>query len=315
MLSNRSSLTIFFTSAILLLSLTGLFLSTHHNHQLDRFLPPILSKFGTSKSRPPLRVYLTETSKAHDEVVAAFIHSFGSHSSSNISIFQTVPRYGMSDIMANFTLARPVTGPLHPNLFGGPDIPDIVISGTCNFDMNNLRDRFAELQKIGQTYLFCVIHHANWWDKEEMEKRFKPWLDKKLMSFVFLSPHTANFFKEKGLTKWSSGMRKKAQQVVKVLTPVFPVSLPPVPDPNVVHISPQNATITRSSEESNELAFALQGNYESFRRDFNAVFKDIEHLISTSSQSNAVSFAANDNALATLQATKNITLHLLGNGK
>ena len=311
MLATRPFLKIAFASAISLLLLTAFLLSSQRYQQLNLLLPPLLSKLQQHGSKDILQVYLTDTSLSHDEVIAAYVHSFGSQPNINMSLFQTESRYGMSDIVSNFTLPRPVPEPLHPSTVGGPLVPDIMITSTCNFDFNNLKDRYNEFLKLGKTYVFCTIHHADWWNKEDMEERLKPWIDKNLISIVFLSAHTARYFKEYGMSNWQAPTRKKASKVVKVLTPVFPVSLPSLSDSvsDTIHIPAKNATPPHVSGIENEIAFALQGNYESSRRDFKRVFSDLESLLK-SSDTNTLSSSSNPSS----HPTKNITLHLLGHG-
>ena len=241
-----------------------------------------------SSSQRLLNVAITESMGAHDEVVAALVHSFGSQKNAQISgLFLGQVRWGMPEIMDNFTLAHAPL-PKNKGISGFNDAaessnssstsPDILVISTCELDMIKFRSRLDILLKRRKTYIFCVIHHADRWHTDELKDAVTPWLQAGLFDFVALSAHTANYLKTKGLKDWKINITSPV-----VYPPVFPVSLPPV--------------VTEQ-----EKAFALQGNYEASRRDFNTIFTHLQSFINASS-------SANDEEQA------NVTLRLLGSGK
>ena len=247
-----------------------------------------ISEHAGAASQKILNVAITETGGAHDEVVAALVHSFGSQNNVRISgMFQLYSRWGMQeDIMENFTLSHP---PLPknrgmdafkkaPTNETSPDTsPDILVISTCELDMINLRSRLDVLLKEGKTYIFCIIHHADRWGAADLKDAVTPWLKAGLLDFVALSAHTSKYLETKGMHGWSVNITSPI-----VYVPVFPVSLPPV-------------------VAENEKAFALQGNYEASRRDFNTIFSHLQSFI------NASSSRENEDQ-------GNVTLRLLGSG-
>lgn len=237
-----------------------------------------------------LYLEITETNGWHDEVVAALVHSFGSQKNIELGIYQKNSRYGMSDIMKEFNLSHPLPSPQSPEVFkDAPDSsrsPDFVVATTCETDVLYLSERLNALLKQGKTFLYCIVHHADRWESEELETALSPWIEKDLMDFVTLSPHTANFLRSQGLQKWAVNISRP----IKSFAPVFPVKLPP-------------PTTKAEIGGKEELAFALQGNYEPTRRDFNGIFSSLTTFIERSS--------ARDDE----DSGSNVTLHLLGSGQ
>ena len=155
--------------------------------------------------------------------------------------------------------------------------PDVLIISTCEFDMLNMKPRLDILLKERKTYIFCVIHHADRWHTTELKEAITPWLKAGLLDFVALSAHKARYLETKGMDDWSVNTTSPI-----IYAPVFPVTLPPV------------------AAES-ESAFALQGNYEESRRDFNIIFSHLQSFVNASS-----SWDDDDQG--------NVTLRLLGSG-
>ena len=94
-----------------------------------------------------------------------------------------------------------------------------------------------------------------------------------------LSPHVATFLRDKGLVGWMDDTTKRLQKGIKIFPPVFPVELPPLPGMNA---SSGGKATDRPKARQEELAFALQGNYDSYRRNFGSVFDDLANLTSIS---------------------------------
>ena len=320
---------------------------------ISLYRPSILGPSSTlsPEDRPPVRIDILETAGAHDEVIAALVYAFGSYPNANLSLFQANSRFGMSEVMSRFHLPQKVPKARHPNEWGGLLVPDILVSTTCTLDFINLKERWGQLDRIGKTHMFCVVHHGDWWDRRPIEQTLTPWIKKGKFNFITLSPHTAAYLRDKGLNGWNAGMKKKLQNGIKILPPVFPVELPPLPGVNAS--AKEEAAKGTSAGKTKmiaqeELAFALQGNYESTRRNFDSVFADIANLSSISlsppathettqqekkkpqrRSSNAVKMDSkgrpamneqkfrwdDEDATITHNAQKNITLHLLGSGK
>lgn len=235
-----------------------------------------------------LHIAIMESAGWHDEVVAALVHSFGSQKGAELSIYQRNQRYGIAAIMEAFQLFNPLPTSQSPDVFVNDKEnavrPDIVVATTCELDIIALSPRLASLLSEGNTFLFCVVHHADRWSSPELEGAIRPWVEKGMVDFVTLSPHTAKYLKVSGMSSWKTG----ALRSIRHFAPLFPVALPP---------------LSRDGMGTNdELAFALQGNYEPSRRDFGTIFSQLENLINSASPDGD----ANKNA--------SITLHLLGHG-
>jgi hypothetical protein len=238
-------------------------------------------------------VAITELAGWHDEVVAAVVHSFGSQPSALMSVYQRSTRFGISKIMQAFDLPRTLPASLHPNKFLNPNEPqqtppDILVSTTCEVDTGRNLKSLDRLFDEAETHLFCVVHHAELWRAgEEYETALGKWGAAGRLTFLTLSPHTADFLLHESLSKWGY-VNSSHPADVKSFTPVFPVDVGQV-----------------TAAESAHLSFSIQGNYDSSRRNYKAIFTRLEQLIRMLSLKQS-----NDSSDPT-----NVSLHLLGNGK
>ena len=235
-------------------------------------------------SHKSLNIAIVETTGYHDEVVAAFVHSFGSQMNCNLSLFQQDQRYGIESIMQDFKLPKPVPESRPPATLLADDTAalDILVLTTCEYDRIALASQLKTLLQEGKTHLFCVVHHADHWADEDHEKFIAPWIEKGLVDFVTLSQHTAKFLHDISMGAWET------KPPVRPFAPVFPVNLPELPKD------------VDADEE--ELGFGLQGLYESTRRNYETIFSRLQEFIDMRS-------SERDGT-----TSPNITLHLLGQG-
>ena len=234
--------------------------------------------------RRPLNVAIAETTGYHDEVVAAFVHSFGAQTNLNLSLFQRDQRYGIEKIMQDFKLPRPVPVSQSPAMLLADETAtlDVLVLTTCDYDRTGLASQLKILLKEGKTHLLCVVHHADHWADEQHEIFLAPWVDKGLVDFVTLSQHTATFLRETGMKAWNTN------PPVRHFAPVFPVNLPKLPK--------------AVDADKGELGFGLQGLYESSRRNYKTIFSHLQKFIDLRS-------SEGDERI-----DSNVTLHLLGQG-
>lgn len=235
-------------------------------------------------SRKPLSIAVVETTGYHDEVVAAFVHSFGSQADSNLSLFQHGQRYGIEKVMQDFKLPKPVPASQPPDMLLTENATtfDVLVLTTCEYDRIKLGSKLAILLKEGKTHLFCVVHHADHWANEDHERFLAPWIEKGLVDLIALSQHTATFLQETAIVAW------KTKPPIRPFAPVFPVNLPQLPK--------------AADADKGELGFGLQGLYESSRRDYKMIFSRLQKFIdSKSSEGDGTN-------------NSNVTLHLLGQG-
>ena len=235
-------------------------------------------------SREPLGIAVVETTGYHDEVVAAFVHSFGSQKNSELSLFQDNQRYGIEKIMHDFKLPKPVPAAQPPpTLLGnGTTKVDVLVLTTCEYDRIKLAAQLETLLNEGKTHLLCVVHHADHWEDESHKASLSPWVERGLVDFITLSQHTATFLQETGLRTW------KNKPPIRPFAPVFPVSLPKLPK--------------AADADKGELGFGLQGLYEPSRRNYKTIFSHLQNFIDSRS-------SERDGTTDT-----NVTLHLLGQG-
>ena len=161
----------------------------------------------------------------------------------------------------------------------------------------------------------CVVHHADRWNTKDYCRQFAPWLENNRLSFLLLSSHTLEFFRDKGMTKWTPEVRAKAQQNLRSLAPVFPVDIPPLPPTspqNMLSISTDKNKVQSIStpKPPSDMYFALQGNYEAHRRDFKTVFSNMKALANSHDPPPSPS-----DGLDEQQGNPHIYLQLLGSGQ
>lgn len=257
-------------------------------------LQPEVSILTHTPLTRPVHVTISETGGSHDEVVAALVHSFGSIAEVTIDLYQLLPRFGIKDVMKAFSLSHSMRGPRGPGELKDGIVsqpPEIYVAGTCELDIkaegHGVKAQLDILLKEGKTFLICVVHHADRWGLPEhkLEAAIKPWLEKGLVEFWTLSPHTSKFLQEQSMSKWAP-TESGNTPVVKHFVPVFPVALPDPPSGN--------------GADKEEMSFAMQGDYDPKRRDYGSIFSQLSSFTRQGS-----SDETND---------RNVSMHLLGHG-
>lgn len=242
----------------------------------------ILSFMGYE--REPVRISILESVGVHDEVAAALVHAFGGQENSELSLYFLRQRYGMEDIMSNFSLVAPVTVLNSSTSFGASmqelPPPDILVSTTCELDLERHGiQAIRGLLANATTHLFCVMHHADHWVEGKHVREIKPWVEEERVDFIALSQHTGDFLLNNTVPQWNSN----ATITARTFPPVFPVKHP---EPN----------------PAGELSLAMQGDYSSGRRDYKGIFNHLGTVIRKVNESTA-------------QDNKNVSLHVIGHGK
>ncbi|KAI5802004.1 hypothetical protein FPQ18DRAFT_312154 [Pyronema domesticum] len=245
---------------------------------------PEAAPLNSNPSSDAISITITETGGSHDEVVAALVHSFGSHPRSSLSLYQLLPRYKITEIIAAFSLPRPAPAPKQPQAFidafaaNQPEAkPQIFVAATCELDVVRLAGQLGSLLADGKTWLFCVVHHSDRWASDAghgLEGAITSWVEAGRITFITLSPHTAEYL-SKSIGTWATPSKTSVD--IRSLAPLFPVELPAMPGP----------------EEKEELAFGLQGDYDPARRDYGRIFQQLKDFIAGGG---------------------NVIMHLLGHG-
>jgi hypothetical protein len=266
--------------AVVFILIVGLLLSRRISRSsCSYFIRPPTTTRAERTGR--LNIILTETGGSHDEVVAALMHSFGSLPNTFIDLYQTLPRFNMSEIMGSFKLSNALPEPKWPDDFKNHGIknfrPDVFVAATCELDLVKFKDELPLLLADRKTYIFCIIHHADRWGPK-MEQLVHPWVDAGMLEFWTLSPHTEQYFRQHALSQWAPTC---IPPLVRYFVPLFPVALPPI------------------SENDEELSFAVQGDFSGDRRDYATIFHRL------------VTFMNNSDRTSTKH---DIVMHLLGHG-
>ncbi|GAM88317.1 hypothetical protein ANO11243_063500 [Dothideomycetidae sp. 11243] len=223
-----------------------------------------------------VRLAIINSYPAHDEVFNALIYTFGSIPGVRLELFLETLRFGSQDIIDDFQLNLDMANNSQPQMFmaGNATAPDIIVSSTCEVDSRTMHQQFDKLLERNQTYLFCVVHHADHWllnDNIANSSLIKTWINSGKMAFVTLSNHTSQFLENQVIPTWA--LSSQIVPKLRVFPPIFP-------------------TWPKVQEET--LSFALQGNYEPSRRDYNGIF---EHL-----------------SMFLRDSDTNVTLRLVGSG-
>ncbi|KAK9473589.1 uncharacterized protein V1510DRAFT_402266 [Dipodascopsis tothii] len=227
----------------------------------------------------PVRIFLTENGGSHEEVFAALIYAFAQIPNSYIYQYLFRPRFNIFAVLKTFglkNLSQP-RGSTGMKFDEKNPVPDVILGTTCEFDIRRLKNQFTFMREEG-SYLFCTVHHGDRWHRDSYYHFYDdiiPWIESGRITFLFLSGHTKRFMEEKVIPSWDA-KHQSIKENFRVFVPVFPVPI----------------------ENKKERSFSLQGNYESDRRDYAAIFKQFE------------SFSSNADA-----ATKDLRMHLIGHGK
>ncbi|GJC88665.1 hypothetical protein ColLi_11503 [Colletotrichum liriopes] len=202
-----------------------------------------LTIFGATGSEKNVRVAIIESVGTHDEVTSALVTAFGGLPNVDLTLMLRQQRYNMQDIMNSFKLASPISKLIShddlASLVAGNTLPHVLVSTTCELDLGNKAKEFRDLLARGDTYLFCLMHHADRWG----------------MASTSIFQHTVDFLQRDTAEKWDRELNYTAH----VLPPVFSVKLPD-PDPE-------------------GLSLAMQGDYSSGRRNYQHTFEQLGHVI------------------------------------
>ncbi|WYZ33741.1 hypothetical protein EsH8_I_000017 [Colletotrichum jinshuiense] len=251
---------------------------------------PFVTDLGltTLKATRPgknVRVAIVETVGTHDEVTSALVTAFGGVPNIDLTLMLRQQRYNMQDIMNSFKLVSPISEIIPseelPSMVAAATLPHVLISTTCELDLDQKAKEFRDLLARGETYLFCLVHHADRWREGQHVDVIREYIEKGMADFIGLSQHTANFLQRDTAENWG----RELNYTVHVLPPVFPVKLP---DPNLEGLS-----------------LAMQGDYSSGRRNYQHTFEQLGHVIGEL------------RAKAGTEEEKNrkVTLHVIGHGE
>ncbi|MDI1485316.1 MAG: hypothetical protein OHK93_000453 [Ramalina farinacea] len=280
------------------------------------WLAGVTPNFPASKGAGPIHVAVIESAGWHDEVWSAFVHGVGSQEIGvSMRMFKQSPRFGLPEIVNAFELPHGVPewedweDIVGEKLMDGdeqtPYHPDVIVLTTCEVGGGKMKDHLQKILAEGKTYLFCAIHNTDQWFEPipTHDEIWRPWAQKGLMSFIALSPAVKRTLQQQGLKTWPKDGEHRAAPPVHVYPPIFPVQLPPLPTPG----SLDEGVMGRTN------AFALQGNYESFRRDFDTTFRRLgSYFYRTNNGSDQTSEAGVSPTEARNDSA--VELHLLGSG-
>ena len=249
---------------------------TANNHNLQKFI-----------GDRPLRVWIMETWKTHDEVYSALIHAFGNLKNTELRTFLGHKRFNIDKILdeINANLLSPVVSDMGTDkidqFLDTHEPPDIMVSTSCDGDIKYLKNSLTRLLNDANTHLFCVFHMADWF--EAGHRSYNPllhdWAEAGRVDFVALSEHVVKYMRETTIPGWNL----TTPQTYRSFPPVFPVS-------------------THQDESLNEIFLAMQGNYSPERRNYKRIFNQLESI------TEVVKNLSKD------EKPKDVGLHLIGHG-
>jgi hypothetical protein len=242
-----------------------------------------------------LNVAVIESGGTNDETTAALIHSFGDQSLSHLSLYTLKQRYGIGEIIKGFDLAHRLAANKTAAEFAesvAADVPDILVSATCESDLIVLDKPLTALLKQKKTYLFCIVHQPERWAGSDLTKRIRPWIDQQFVDFITFSPHTAHYLRTEVINDWEFN----ATVMVRHLTPLFPVVLPDNDFP----------VARASSKDTFQYPIAIYGDYDASRHNYTDAF---ESLVEVKERTKTVKGRDKDE---TKSQTYDISLHIFG---
>lgn len=221
----------------------------------------------------------------HDEVYAAYVHSFFSQPDVEVSLFFKEPRWGMPELLETFQLPLPDYVYYDINALNLVE-PDIIVSVTCEYDVQQLIKRLDVLFERKKTYFFCTAHYASEWDyqHEWMEPALTKWIEAGLLTIVTLSPHVQEAFHKPGwgLSQWESlGRKDESSNATSTATPWPPIDV-------FVPVFPPTDVSKSGQEDPKEVSFAIPGGVTD-SRDYSRVMNYLADLQESNSTSDSVS--------------------------
>ncbi|KAF6767057.1 hypothetical protein PSEUBRA_002205 [Kalmanozyma brasiliensis GHG001] len=225
---------------------------------------------GTTMASPASRsssdlkhVLLRESEGYHDEVYAAFLSDLGASPYIKTTFSQHYSRWGMPEITSSFPFINPLTtqGFNHTNSREFEITPqaiienkvDAILSVSCDYDVDKRTAEWQRLFHETDVQLLCVYHdpggHSG--PGKYYDSLTKLWIDADRITFLVLSEHVGKWLQD--------DMTKRGSKPIhwEVYIPVFEL--------------PQGIRTERA--EDKHKSFVIQGNFESGRRDYNAVFQ------------------------------------------
>jgi hypothetical protein len=240
------------------------------------------------------RVVVFESTGFHDEVVAALVYAIAQQPATALTLYLKARRYGVDQLYSAFAPHASIFPASHiRDLLYSPNsaLPDLIVLATGERDFAYHSDVIHHLfTSSPHTRLLCVVHHAAKWEASHMPKGLMPfvlpWVEAARITFVTLAPHVADHLSTVAIPTWpgqvstpgSTGTPVQAR--VETWVPVF-------------EVAPAGLAAQQTSVGASETAFAIQGNFDPARRNYDRVLSRLR----------------SDGKAAGL------TLHLLGSGK
>jgi hypothetical protein len=214
-----------------------------------------------------------ESTGWHDEVVAALVYAIAQQpaSTTSLTLYLKARRYGVDQLYSAFAPHASIFPASRVRDFldlpgGAQPAPDLVVLATGERDFANHIDVIHHLfTSSPHTRLLCVVHHAAQWEAGRMPKKLMPfvmpWVEAARITFVTLAPHVADQLSTVAIPTWpgqsgSTGTPVKAR--VGTWVPVF-------------EVAQAGLAAQRTSVWAGETAFAIQGNFDPARRNYDAV--------------------------------------------
>ena len=210
----------------------------------------------------PLRVWIMETWNTHDEVLAPLVNAFSNVKNSELRLFAG-RRFRIERILYKLNPWNPFASDKGTDdlarFFRDEPSPDIVVSTTCDGDIEHHTETLKKMLDKTTAHLFCVFHAAEWFNKGQRASipLLQDWVKAGRVDFVGLSEHTSKYMNETALPTW--GLPELPP--VRTFPPVIPQKV--YPDDNL----------------DGEVFLSIQGDFRADQRDFGPVFNKLSGVI------------------------------------
>jgi hypothetical protein len=234
-------------------------------------------------------------------VTAAFAFSFAQQPSVRFSIFAQAYRFEIKSIYRPFfflphardhddvfhTAAALNTGNLLDEVVA---VPDLLVLITCPKDLKRKDAVLRYLLDSTAVRLLCVVHKATL-EEDNLIPAIAPWVERKRITLLTLSPHVARHL-DVLISAWWNSTTAIQPPPIDTFVPVFPVDLTSAAG-SVPSASSSSSASTTTSNTTIEIA--VQGIFRSLSRNYTRLFDEFARV-----------------ARRTRASAANVTMHLIG---
>ncbi|KAJ3034750.1 hypothetical protein HDV00_004728 [Rhizophlyctis rosea] len=219
----------------------------------------------------PFRVSLINYPEYHFEVLLPILHTFSNQPNVIVEVFATngAKRFGGRDLIQQVPTPHPINIRSVNDLTTLEYVPDLAILVTCPRDLEWLPEAFVNVTNpYAPREILCVVHQANEWaaGNSKWRNRAHPWIQTSRFNFVTLSEHVREYVASK-VTAWK-------------MSPAPHDPFAPTYETPSVRVLPAFPPVIQTTLSDNlRPCIAMQGNFESHRRNYSKVFDSMSKRI------------------------------------